>query len=93
MSHPRYALTIVFILLLHIVVPAQQAAIALDKNDPELWAILTEIEADAESARVKAKLPGLSIVIVHDQDVLLATGFGYLAVGWSVLGVLILVAL
>src|SRR4030095_781920 len=77
MSHTRYALAIVFILLLQVVVPARQAAIALDKDDPELWAILAEIEADAESARVKAKIPGLSIAIVHDQDVLLATGFGY----------------
>src|SRR4030095_8908897 len=32
MSHPRYALTIVFILLLQIVVTAQQAAMALDKS-------------------------------------------------------------
>jgi CubicO group peptidase (beta-lactamase class C family) len=77
MSHPRFALAIVLILLLQIVVPAQQAAIALDKNDPELRAILTEIEADAEKARVKAKIPGMSIVIVHDQDVLLVKGFGY----------------
>src|SRR4026208_717051 len=77
MSHPRFALAIVLILLLQIVVPAQQAAIALDKNDPELRAILTEIEADAEKARLKAKIPGMSIVIVYDQDVLLAKGFGY----------------
>ena len=51
--------------------PAQQPAIVLDKNDPELRAVLTEIEGDAEKARVKEKIPGLSIVIVHDQDVLL----------------------
>ena len=75
MSHPRYALPIVLILLLHTVTPPQQAAIALDKNDPELRAILTEIEADAENARVKAKIPGMSIVILYDQDVLLAKGF------------------
>jgi len=77
MSHSRYALTIVLIFLLHPASPAQQAVPALDKNDPELRAILTEIEADAESARLKAKIPGMSIVIVHDQDVLLAKGFGY----------------
>ena len=77
MSHPRNALTIVLILVLHTVIPAQQAVTVLDKNDPELRAILTEIEADAEHARVKAKIPGMSIVIVHDQDVLLAKGFGY----------------
>jgi CubicO group peptidase (beta-lactamase class C family) len=79
MSHARCALAIVLILLLHTVLPAQQAttAVAVDKNDPELRAILTEIEADAETARVKAKIPGLSIVIVHDQTVLLAKAFGY----------------
>jgi len=77
MSYLRCALGIVLILLLHTVLSAQQAAIALDKNDPELRAILTEIEADAEKARVKAKIAGMSIVIVYDQDVLLAKGFGY----------------
>src|SRR5262247_62286 len=77
MSQARCALAIVLIFLLHTVLPAQQPAIVLDKNDPELRAILTEIEADAESARLKAKIPGMSIVIVHDQDVLLAKGFGY----------------
>jgi CubicO group peptidase (beta-lactamase class C family) len=78
-SHPRCALAIVLILLLHTVLPARQpaSAVALDKNDPELRAILTEIEADAENARLKAKIPGMSIVIVYDQDVLLAKGFGY----------------
>jgi len=76
MSHPRFALAIVLLFLLHTAV-FTQLSVALDKNDPELRAILTEIEADAEKARVKAKIPGLSIVIVHDQDVLLAKGFGY----------------
>jgi hypothetical protein len=42
--------------------PAQQAAIALDKNDPELRAILTEIEADAEKARLMAH--GISSVVL-----------------------------
>ena len=57
-------------------VMAQRVEATLDKNDPELRAILTEIEADAESARLKAKIPGMSIVIVHDQDVLLSKGSG-----------------
>jgi len=56
---------------------AQQVVATLDKNDPELRALLAEIEADAEKARLKAQIPGMSIVIVHDQDVLLAKGFGY----------------
>jgi CubicO group peptidase (beta-lactamase class C family) len=56
---------------------AQQVVATLDKNDPELRALLAEIEADAEKARQKAQIPGMSIVIVHDQDVLLAKGFGY----------------
>ena len=77
MPHSRCALAIVLIFLLHTVSPAQQLAVVLDKNDPELRAVLTEIEADAENARLKAKIPGMSIVIVYDQDVLLAKGFGY----------------
>jgi hypothetical protein len=44
-------------------VMAQRVAAPLEKNDPELRAILTELEADAEKARVKAKIPGMSIVI------------------------------
>src|SRR5262245_5072726 len=56
---------------------AQQVVATLDKNDPELRAILSKIEADAEKARVKAQVPGMSIVIIHDQDVLLAKGYGY----------------
>ena len=56
---------------------AAQLPVALDKNDPQLRAILTAIEADAEKARLKANIPGLSLVIVYDQDVLLATGLGY----------------
>ena len=76
MSHPRFALAIVLLFLLHTAV-FSQLSVALDKNDPELRSVLTEIEADAESARLKAKIPGMSIVIVHDQDVLLVKGFGY----------------
>jgi CubicO group peptidase (beta-lactamase class C family) len=76
MSHPRFALAIVLLFVFHTAVPAQ-LSVALDKNDPELRAILTQIEADAEKARVKAKIPGMSIVIVYDQDVLMAKGFGY----------------
>ena len=76
MSYPRGALAIVLIFLLQTSVSAQ-LSVALDKNYPELRAILTETEADAESARLKAKIPGMSIVIVHDQGVLLVKGFGY----------------
>jgi CubicO group peptidase (beta-lactamase class C family) len=36
---------------------AQQILATLDKNEPELRAILSEIEADAEKARVKARIP------------------------------------
>ena len=76
MSHPRFALAIVLLFLPHTAV-FTQLSVALDKNDPELRSVLTEIEADAESARLKAKIPGMSIVIVYDQDVLLVKGFGY----------------
>ena len=56
-SHPGWLLAIVLILLLHTVLPAQQPT-NVDQNDPELRAILSEIEADAETARLKAKIPG-----------------------------------
>ena len=76
MSHPRFALALVLLFLLHTAVFAQ-LRVTLDKNDPELRAILTELVTDAETARVKAKIPGMSIVIVYDQQVLLARGFGH----------------
>ena len=44
MSQARCELAIVLIFLLHTVLPAQQPAIVLDKNDPELRAVLTEID-------------------------------------------------
>src|SRR5215207_6054017 len=58
-------------------VMAQQAAAPLDKNDPEIRAVLTEIESDIEKARVANKIAGLSVAIVYDQDVLLSKGFGF----------------
>lgn len=77
MSHSRCTLAIVLIFLLHTVLPAQQAASALDKNDPELRAVLAQIESDIEKGRQEKKIAGLSIAIVYDQDVLLSKGFGY----------------
>src|SRR5215216_5357510 len=56
---------------------AQQVSTPLDKNDPELRAVLAEIESDIEKARVANKIAGLSVAIVYDQDVLLSKGFGY----------------
>jgi CubicO group peptidase (beta-lactamase class C family) len=58
-------------------VMAQQVAATLDKNDPEIRAIIAQIESDIEKRRQEKKIAGLSIAIVYDQDVLLARGFGY----------------
>jgi CubicO group peptidase (beta-lactamase class C family) len=77
LSGVRCTLAIALSFLIHTPSHAQRLSAALDKNDPALRAILTEIEADAENARVRAKIPGMSIVIVYDQAVLLAKGFGY----------------
>ncbi len=84
-SKPHGAAAIVLIFLFHTATLAQfyprpvypRTAVAVDKNDPDLRAILTEIETDAENARLKAKMPGMSLVIVYGDDVLLAKGFGY----------------
>ncbi len=77
LSRCRWTLAIALICVPHTTSHAQRLAAVLDKQDPEVRAMLSEIEADAENARVTAKIPGMSIVIVHDQDVLLAKGFGY----------------
>lgn len=58
-------------------VMAQQIAATLDKNDPEIRAVIAQIESDIEKRRQEKKIAGLSIAIVYDQDVLLARGFGY----------------
>lgn len=49
-------------------VVAQRVAAPLDKNDPEIRAVLAELEADIEKARVANKIAGLSVAIVYDQD-------------------------
>src|SRR5262245_31043893 len=77
LSRVRCVLTIALIFLLRTASHAQRLSAPLDRNDPALRAILTEIGVDAEDARVEAKVPGMSMVIVYDQDVLLASGFGY----------------
>jgi CubicO group peptidase (beta-lactamase class C family) len=56
---------------------AQQAAVPLDQSDPEIRAVLAQIESDIEKGRQEKKIAGLSIAIVYDQQVLLAKGFGY----------------
>lgn len=56
---------------------AQQVTTPLDKNDPEVRAVLAELESDIEKARIAKKIAGLSIAIVYDQDVLLSKGFGF----------------
>src|SRR5215216_6716153 len=55
----------------------QQVSPPLDKNDPEIRAVLAEIESGIEKGRQEKKIAGLSVAIVYDQDVLLSKGFGY----------------
>lgn len=58
-------------------VMAQRVAAPPDKNDPEIRAVLAELESDIEKARIEKKIAGLSVAIVYDQDVLLSKGFGF----------------
>src|SRR5687767_6549942 len=55
-------------------VTAQKVTATLDKNDPEIRAVLAEIESDIEKGRQEKKIAGLSIAIVYDQEVLLSKG-------------------
>jgi CubicO group peptidase (beta-lactamase class C family) len=66
-------------------VMAQRVTAPLDKNDPEIRAVLAELEADIEKARVANKIAGLSVAIVYDQDILLSKGFGFTDVNKKVL--------
>jgi CubicO group peptidase (beta-lactamase class C family) len=58
-------------------VMAQQVAVPHDKNDPEVRAVLAQIELDIEKQRQENKIAGMSVAIVYDQDVLWSKGFGY----------------
>ena len=44
---------------------------------PSLADVVAKIDENIEKNRVKQKIVGMSVVIVHDQDVLLAKGYGY----------------
>src|SRR5262245_20680 len=44
---------------------------------PSLAEVVAKIDENIEKNRVKQKIVGMSVVIVHDQDVLLAKGYGY----------------
>ena len=77
MRFRNLTLAIISILLVRLITPAQQPVAALDRNDPELRAILSEIESDIEKRRIEEKIAGLSVAIVYDQDVLLSKGFGF----------------
>src|SRR5262245_3300901 len=44
---------------------------------PSLAEVVAKIDENIEKNRVQQKIVGMSVVIVHDQDVLLAKGYGY----------------
>src|SRR5262245_51760467 len=44
---------------------------------PSLAEVVAKIDENIEKNRVKQKIVGLSVIIVHDQDVLLAKGYRY----------------
>src|SRR5262245_44626642 len=44
---------------------------------PALADVVAKIDENIEKNRVRKKIVGMSVVIVHDQDVLLAKGYGY----------------
>lgn len=48
-----------------------------EQNNPELAALFAGLETRLEAERAAARIPGLSIVIVYDQDVIWSSGFGY----------------
>jgi CubicO group peptidase (beta-lactamase class C family) len=58
-------------------VTAQKVTATLDRDDPEIRAVLAEIESDIEKGRQEKKIAGLSVAIVYDQEVLLSKGFGF----------------
>ena len=46
-------------------------------RSPKLADVLAKLDEGFEKSRVEQKVVGMSVVIVHDQDVLLAKGYGY----------------
>ena len=48
-----------------------------ESKAPSLADVVAKIDDQIEKSRLKQKIVGMSVVIVHDQDMLLAKGYGY----------------
>src|SRR5262245_26881893 len=44
---------------------------------PSVAEVVAKLDEEFEKSRVKEKIVGMSVVLIHDQDVLLAKGYGY----------------
>jgi CubicO group peptidase (beta-lactamase class C family) len=49
----------------------------IDRNDPDIQTLFETLDAQLETERVDRGVPGLSVAIVHDQDIVWARGFRY----------------
>src|SRR5659263_635638 len=49
----------------------------LDKTDPEIIAAFALLDAQLEAERKNKMIPGLSVAVVYDQEIIWAKGFGY----------------
>lgn len=57
--------------------PAAQQPAAQEAKAPTLADVVARLDEGFEKTRVEQKIVGMSVVLVHDQDVLLAKGYGY----------------
>src|SRR5262245_18921736 len=57
--------------------PAETKPAGEEPAAPSLAEVVAKLDADFEKTRVQQKIVGMSVIIVHDQDVLLAKGYGY----------------
>src|SRR5262245_25613519 len=73
-SLARTSRAVLTVALLGAVVAGQEPRLL--GEDPELSAVLADVYAAADEARLKLEIPGLSIAIVAGQEILMAEGCG-----------------
>ena len=57
--------------------PAGQEPPSATAQTSSLDEVVARLDAELETVRVAQQIVGMSVVIIHDQDVLLAKGYGY----------------
>jgi CubicO group peptidase (beta-lactamase class C family) len=55
----------------------EKSSMTIDLSHQAVRAVLAQLEMFFEAERQRRKIPGLSVAVVHDQDILWSKGFGF----------------